>query len=245
LALVTFAAGVATVGIVYQLGRMASSPLPMINGSKAESDNRARSARSLKHIANSAQFWADGNGRQLPAGYTADPLGRPLHSWATALLPYLEQDQLFAKIDPQQPWNDPINRSALAAEIPLFLNRNLDLARRNNTGFALIHYAGNKHTFPAKRGLRFPEDFQDSTFHTILFGEVSAGFCPWGDPSNLRDPARGLKTSAKTFGGPWSTEITQFAMADGSVRSVRNSVSRKSLLAAATPSGADQTGPDW
>ena len=37
-------------------------------------------------------------------------------------------------------------------------------------------------------GLR---DITDGTSNTMMAGEVAVGFKPWGDPSNVRDPAAG------------------------------------------------------
>lgn len=45
----------------------------------------------------------------FPPAYTVDEYGRPLHSWRTLILPYLEQKELYKKIDLSKPWNDPAN----------------------------------------------------------------------------------------------------------------------------------------
>jgi hypothetical protein len=117
--------------------------------------------------------------------------------------------------------------------------------QQDDYGLSLSHYAGNSHVFPPKAGLRLPADFTDGTSNTILFGEVSSGFRPWGHPLNLRDPARGIRKSDDAFCGPWSNGVTFFAMADGSVRSVKSTISSATLIAAATPAAGDMLGPDW
>jgi hypothetical protein len=114
-------------------------------------------------------------------------------------------------------------------------------------GYNLSHYAGNAQVFPVgpKRGLR-TSDVRDGMSNTILGGEVSTGFRPWGHPLNLRDPGRGLRKSADAFAGPWRGGVTYFLMGDGSVRVVRPTASPTALRALATPAGGDHIpGRDW
>ena len=58
--------------------------------------------------------------RQLPPAYTIDPNGKPLHSWRTLILPYLEQAELYAKVDLTKPWDDPANDEVRSASIGVF-----------------------------------------------------------------------------------------------------------------------------
>ncbi len=46
----------------------------------------------------------------LPPAYTVDDEGKPLHSWRTLLLPFLEQDDLYKKIKWDEPWDSEHNR---------------------------------------------------------------------------------------------------------------------------------------
>ena len=45
----------------------------------------------------------------LPPAYTVDANGKPLHSWRTLILPFLEQQALYETIDLTKPWDDPVN----------------------------------------------------------------------------------------------------------------------------------------
>ena len=56
----------------------------------------------------------------LPPAYTVDANGRPLHSWRTLILPYLEQESLYQTIDLSKPWNDPANARAVETAFPSF-----------------------------------------------------------------------------------------------------------------------------
>jgi hypothetical protein len=87
------------------------------------------------------------------------------------------------------------------------------------------------------------KEFTDGTANTLLVGEVNANFRPWGDPANVRDPARGINRSAYGFGGPPGSGGALFAMADGSVRFVSERVSPTALKALATPDGGESVDP--
>lgn len=58
----------------------------------------------------------------LPPAYTVDEDGKPLHSWRTLILPYMEMDYgaLADKIDLTKPWNDPANKEARETAVHIY-----------------------------------------------------------------------------------------------------------------------------
>ena len=46
----------------------------------------------------------------FPPAQTHDDTGRPLHSWRSLILPFLDEDSLFNSIDLGQPWNSEANQ---------------------------------------------------------------------------------------------------------------------------------------
>src|SRR5262245_49759347 len=72
---------------------------------------RAQCTNNLKQIALALHDYEQEHGA-LPPAYTVDAAGRPLHSWRTLILPYLEQEKLYQSIDLSKPWNDPANAQA-------------------------------------------------------------------------------------------------------------------------------------
>src|SRR5262249_45984983 len=58
--------------------------------------------------------------KALPPARTVDATGRPLHSWRTLILPYLEQQSLYQTIDLSKPWNDPANTRARETVVSVF-----------------------------------------------------------------------------------------------------------------------------
>ncbi len=74
---------------------------------------------SLKHIGLALQNYYDKHG-SFPPAYTVDAAGKPLHSWRTLLLPYLEEEALYKTIDLTKPWDDPVNAKALNTVVSAF-----------------------------------------------------------------------------------------------------------------------------
>lgn len=52
-----------------------------------------------------------------PPAYTVDASGNKLHSWRTLILPYLDQADLYSKIDLSKPWDAPQNATAHAIAV--------------------------------------------------------------------------------------------------------------------------------
>jgi type II secretory pathway pseudopilin PulG len=74
---------------------------------------------NLKQIGLALHNYVDSY-RALPPAYTVDAQGRPLHSWRTLILPYLDQAPLYGKIDLSKPWDDPVNAKAFETEIATY-----------------------------------------------------------------------------------------------------------------------------
>src|SRR5262249_42183171 len=149
--------------------------------------------------------------RSYPPGYSVDPWGQPLHGWHLFILPYLEQDNIYQLVRQDLPWDHAKNRKAFEIVIREFSSPYF--GEETSNGYAISHYAGNTRALPPRQGLR-SADFRNGFGCTILIGEVSAGFRPWGHPLSLRDPARGIHPTADAFAGPWSYGVTLFGMAD-------------------------------
>ncbi|WP_197533943.1 DUF1559 domain-containing protein [Symmachiella dynata] len=57
----------------------------------------------------------------FPPAYTVDANGKPLHSWRTLLLPYLDHKDVYNAIDLSKPWDDPVNAKANTAVVAVYL----------------------------------------------------------------------------------------------------------------------------
>lgn len=79
-----------------------------------EAGRRMGCANNLKQIMLALRNYEDVY-HCFPPAYTVDASGKPLHSWRTLILPFMEQEVLYEQIDLSKPWDDPINQAAFEA----------------------------------------------------------------------------------------------------------------------------------
>lgn len=84
--------------------------LPAVRSARPAAE-RNTCGNQLHQIAIAIRGYLDAH-HALPALYTTDADGKPLHSWRTLILPYLEEHQLYDSIDLTKPWDDPANSEA-------------------------------------------------------------------------------------------------------------------------------------
>ncbi len=77
-------------------------------GHSPEASRRSQCKNNLKQIGLALHNYHD-KYQAFPPAYTVDASGKPLHSWRTLILPYLDQQALYDKIDFSKPWDDPAN----------------------------------------------------------------------------------------------------------------------------------------
>lgn len=69
---------------------------------------RMQCSNNLKQIGLALHNYENKYG-QFPPAFTLDGEGKRLHSWRTLLLPFLEQADLYSKVDLTKSWDDPAN----------------------------------------------------------------------------------------------------------------------------------------
>jgi len=92
--------------------------LPASRGGR-EPARRSQCKNNLKQIGLALHNYVDHHG-VLPPAYTVDANGKRLHSWRTLILPYLDQAELFNRIDLSKPWDDPVNEKAFQTGVGVF-----------------------------------------------------------------------------------------------------------------------------
>lgn len=208
-----------------------------------EAAARQQASNNLKLLALAAHNYESAHDR-LPGPFVewndpkqpmpTDPKNRL--SWRVELLPYMEQDNVYRQLDLSQGWDSPVNRPHTSRPIKDFGDPNDPTD--NATRFRCFYDGGAMFsTDPKERSLR---KATDGMSNTILFIET-ADRVPWAQFNELPyNPSGPLPQ----LGHP-SRDVFLVAMADGSVKAVRKSVSEATLRAAITRAGKDTVGADW
>jgi type II secretory pathway pseudopilin PulG len=140
--------------------------------------HRAQCVNNLKQIALALHNYEQAH-KALPPAYTVDANGRPLHSWRTLILPFLEQEPLYQSIDLSKPWNDPANAKALETSISIFRCPEA-VGPRNTTTYLAIASPNGCLNLTEPRRLAEITDAHASTLMVIEAGEENA--VPWMAP---------------------------------------------------------------
>jgi Protein of unknown function (DUF1559) len=163
----------------------------------------------------------------LPPAYTVDANGRPLHSWRTLILPYLEEQDLYKTIDLSRPWNDPANAKALETSIPSFRCPKSTGPKNSTTYLAIV--GTNACLLPTKP--RPPAEITDGRSSTLMLIETGdENTVPWMAPMDADESlvlGLGLKSKLHHASG------TNAGFADGAVRFLPTSMSaqlRRALM---------------
>jgi RNA polymerase sigma factor (sigma-70 family) len=168
-------------------------------------------ANNLKQVGLAMHNYPKADGR-FPAPATKGPDGKPLLSWRVAILPYLNEGELYQSFKLDEPWDSPNNKPLLERMPYLFASapQRPGQAQGNLTHFRV--FVGEGTPFEGGRGPR-SEDFPDGPDRTILIVEADEAV-PWTKPDDLPyAPDKPLPSLGK---GPRGNFLVM--MADGSVR---------------------------
>jgi hypothetical protein len=176
-----------------------------------EAATRVQSQNNLKMMSLAMHNYHNTYGR-FPAAAICAKNGKPLLSWRVALLPYLEQQQLYSQFKLDEPWDSP-NNSKLLPLMPQVYKLPADTTTPADQTYYQV-FVGNGAAFEKTRGLKIP-DFLDGISNTILIVEAGQSV-PWTKPDDLPyDPNRPLPPLGGHFANGFNA-----ASADGAVHFV-------------------------
>lgn len=216
------------------LEQLVSALIPAVQKVR-QAATRTISANNLKQIGLAMHNHADTWGK-LPAAAIYGRNGQPLLSWRVAILPFVEQVNLYKQFKLDEAWDSPHNLKLLPLMPKVYAPVAGD-AGPNSTYYRV--FTGPNTSFPGPVPFRFI-DFRDGTSNTILVVEAGQAV-PWTKPDELVSKPAG---PLPQLGGMFK-EGFNVLMADGSVRFVKRTVSDKTLRGAITPAGGEVLGPDW
>ena len=209
-------------------------PATMMTG---DSRGYTRCRHNLKQIALAMHLYHEEHGCYPPA-YVADDEGRPMHSWRVLLLPYLENEDFSDRYDFGEPWNSRHNQAATRVPMRLYQCPSADRRPGLTTNYVVV--TGEETVFPGEkpRGLH---DIPDGASNTILVVEIADSDIHWAEPYDLSLSELLLQINADSEGGISSGHRggAMVALADGSVRFLREGIDPLELRALLTADGGE------
>jgi hypothetical protein len=172
--------------------------------------------------------------RRFPAAAIYSKDGQPLLSWRVAILPFIEQDNLYREFHLDESWDSPHNRGLLP-RMPKTYESWGDAETEPYTTFFQV-FVGQGTVFEGTKGTK-REEITDGPMNTILVIEAGEGV-PWTKPADIPfDPNQSLpplggmfkerfRFSTLSFGG--SKDILSI-FADGSVHPIKKTINEENL----------------
>ena len=228
---------VAGIGFLSCGGILVALLLPAVQSAR-EAARRMQCVNNLKQITLALHNYHDAY-KSFPPAYTVDANGKPLHSWRTLLLPYLEQAALYGQIRLDEPWDSPNNQRVANTVVPVFCCPSAGNQSPNTSYMVVVGpgalFDGAKPTAMA--------DIADGASNTLAVVEVEGSTTSWMAPIDLDLNQMRMAIN----GGP--TEIrsrhpggANAALADGSVRFIPSTIDQNTLRALVTRNGGETVG---
>ncbi len=172
---VSFESGssVATVGLLVAL------LLPAVQAAR-EAANRNTSLNKIRQIGLAMLNYESGK-RHFPAQAIYSKDGKPLLSWRVAILPQLEEMELYKQFHLDEPWDSEHNKPLIAKMPAAYVKP----GRPNDGSTVFLVPHGKGLAFEGTEGLTIGS-FTDGTSKTILAVEVNDDRAvPWTKPDDL------------------------------------------------------------
>ena len=193
--------------------------------------NKATRMNNLKQIAMAMHAFADANGNRLPPAAICDlKTGKPLLSWRVAILPYLEQGELYKEFKLDEPWDSAHNIKLLPRMPRVYADPDAEMSA--TTFFRVLVGKGTAFESLGQRKPPFGElgvkltDITDGLSNTLLLVEAEEA-AAWSKPDELvYDPTRALPKFRRDERGGFHA-----VQADGSTRYIPGSVDDPTLRA--------------
>jgi uncharacterized protein (TIGR03067 family) len=192
---------------------------------------RATSQNNLKQMALAFHNYYD-TYKRLPTAASYSKDGKPLLSWRVAILPFVEEGQLFREFKLDEPWDSEHNKKLLA-RMPKLYEPVRGKTKEPHSTFYQV-FTGPDTPFTGPKPARIPATFRDGLSQTILIVEAGEAV-PWTKPADIPYDA---KQPLPKLGGLFEQGFNM-AMGDGSVMWVNRLFDERILRGAITPAGGE------
>jgi hypothetical protein len=221
-------------------------PPPTDLGLRADANLRRLSQNHLKQIGLGMHSANDATGF-VPAGFYG-PDGKIGLSWRVAILPYIEEQELYNQFKLDEPWDSPNNKKLIPRMPKIYGPPDKDINTNGHT--YLRAFAGNGALLPLNatttgqagqlaRGAKLWE-ISDGTSNTLMVVEAAEAVI-WTKPDELEFNPDGQMPK---LGGVFRDGVTVL-LCDGSTRFVKGGIAPATLKALITIRGGEIITEDW
>jgi hypothetical protein len=159
--------------------------------------------------------------KQFPAAAITDKNGKPLLSWRVAILPFIEENDLYKQFKLDEPWDSKHNKALLKKMPKVFAPAGLKTKPPYSTFYR--PFVGNGAAFEPNRGLRYA-DIPDGLSNTLMVVEAGQAV-PWTKPDELAyDPKKPLPKL-----GGMCQDGFHALFGDGAVRFLKKKIDPKTM----------------
>lgn len=202
-----------------------------------EAARRTQCKNNLKQIGLALHNYHDVWGT-FPPACTFDADGKPLHSWRTLLLPYLDQAALYNKIDFSKAWDDPANAEVFKTLVHTYSCPSSPSPQGQTAYLAVV---GEKSVLGQARSKTIKE-ITDGTANTLLVIEVPYEYSvQWMEPRDA-DEALVLASFRPDVKKTQHAGGDHVLMADGTVRFLSQNIPPETLRGLLSASGGEKIG---
>jgi prepilin-type processing-associated H-X9-DG protein len=216
-----------TMASSYQvIGAMVGLLLPAVQSAR-EAARRMESSNNLKQIMLAMHNY-EAAYRKLPAQAILDADDKPLLSWRVAILPFLEQQQLYNEFHLDEPWDSPHNIKLLDRMPSFFQNP----SNPPSPGMTTYLVPMGQGVGLGSSGISF-RNMTDGTSNTIAVVDVNPELgVPWTKPDDFDINQVDLLNLLRFEG-------SNVGFFDGSVRFLSSSIDLELLEAMMTYAGGE------
>ena len=179
--------------------------------------------------------------KRLPQAAICNADGRPLLSWRVALLPYLEEEELYRAFHLDEPW-DSLHNIKLLERMPRVYQtpHRTDFSEESHSTFFQV-FVGPGTPFEKGKIVNFNESFSRGTSAIILVADAASPV-PWTKPDDLAfDPDEPLpalggivlpeqRRVSDLYGFPAKIRRIFVLCADGSVQGINPATCNEEVL---------------
>jgi prepilin-type processing-associated H-X9-DG protein len=208
------------------IGVMTGLLLPAVQAAR-DAARRMSSSNNMKQIM-LAIYNFESAYRKFPERVTRDKAGAPLLSWRVAILPYIEQNNLYQQFHLDEPWDSPHNITLLERMPQTYANPQVEVA----PGYTVYLAPVGKNAGWLDKNMRLSA-ITDGTSNTIALTEVAPHLAvPWTAPDDL--------DIDENPGTSWMSDRgANVGMFDGSVRWLPAQLAEDVLRALMTINGGE------